>query len=125
MATWEEVGVIAGGLPEVEVGRGRTWKTRGKAFVFERPLRRSDVESLGAATPEGPPLAVWVPDLGVKEALLAGSPSCFTTPHFDGYRVVLVRLDQIEVDELTELITESWLTRAPRRLAQRWLTEHE
>jgi hypothetical protein len=124
MATWEEVGMIADGLPDVEAGPGRTWNVRAKTFALERPLRRADLEFLGPATPGDPPLAVWVPDRGVKEALLARSPSCFTTPHFNGYPMVLVRLDRIEVDELAELVTDSWLTRAPRRLARQWLDEH-
>ena len=46
----------------------------------------------------------------------------FTTPHFDGYPAVLVRLDRISVDELGELITDAWLARAPKRLAQAYLS---
>jgi hypothetical protein len=66
-------------------------------------------------------LAARVPDLGAKEALLADDPDVyFTTPHFDGYPAVLVRLDRIEVSELEELLVEAWLARAPKRLA----TEH-
>ena len=61
-------------------------------------------------------------DHGVKEALLADDPAVFfTTPHFDGYPAVLVRLDQITVPELDELIAEAWLARAPRRLADDYL----
>ena len=52
-----------------------------------------------------------------KEALLASSPDrFFETPHYDGYPMLLVRLDAIELDELTEVITDSWRARAPRRL---------
>jgi hypothetical protein len=36
-----------------------------------------------------------------------------TTPYYDGYPMVLVRLDTVEVDELTELLTESWRLHAP------------
>jgi hypothetical protein len=67
-------------------------------------------------------LVVWVPDMVEKEALLASSPDrFFETPHYDGYPMVLVHLDAIEVDELTEVITDSWRARAPRRL----LAEYE
>ena len=63
-----------------------------------------------------------VADAGVKEALLAGDPDVFfTTPHFDGYPAVLVRLERIGVEELDELIVEAWLARAPKRLAKEYL----
>jgi hypothetical protein len=53
-----------------------------------------------------------------KEALVADGPDIyFTTPHFDGYAAVLVRLERIPLDELRELIVDAWLTRAPKRLA--------
>ena len=45
----------------------------------------------------------------------------FTTPHFDGYAVVLIRLGAIPVDELEELIIEAWLDRAPKRVATEYL----
>jgi hypothetical protein len=44
----------------------------------------------------------------------------FTTPHFDGYPAILVRLDRIAVAELDELIVEAWLVRAPKRLASKY-----
>jgi hypothetical protein len=66
-----------------------------------------------------------VPDLGVKEALLAGAPDVyFTTPNFDGRPSVLVRLGAIPVPELAELLEEAWLARAPKRLAAAWLEAH-
>jgi hypothetical protein len=55
-----------------------------------------------------------------KEALLADDPDVFfTTPHFDGYPAVLVRLEEISV----EVIVEAWLCRAPKRLAQAYLEQ--
>ena len=63
-------------------------------------------------------------DLGGKEALLGDDPDVFfTTPHFDGYPAVLVRLDRIEIAELEELVIEAWLDRAPKRLASEYLEE--
>jgi hypothetical protein len=65
---------------------------------------------------------MWVPDLGVKEALLSDDPEVFfTTPHFDGYPTVLIQLEKIPVPELEELIIEAWLDRAPRRLVAEYL----
>jgi hypothetical protein len=68
--------------------------------------------------PKGPVLAVRVEHVLAKEALLASQPDvCFTTPHFDGYPAVLIRLDKIRVRELEPLLVEAWLARAPKRLA--------
>jgi len=94
----------------------------GKLFAWERPLRRSDVESLGEDAPEGPILATRVPDEGVKDALIGDAPDIyFTTPHFDGYAMVLILLEHIEVPELEEQMIESWLLAAPKRLAKSYL----
>ena len=124
MATWDDVRRIATELPEAvdDPGTDRTttaWRIGRKAFVWERPLRRGDIEALGAAAPTGPILAARVSDEGAKQALVADAPDIyFTTPHFNGYPAVLVQLDQIDVDELRELMTEAWLARAPKRLAR-------
>ncbi|SCE96188.1 MmcQ/YjbR family DNA-binding protein [Micromonospora mirobrigensis] len=122
MATWDDVRRLALALPET-TERGTyddlpAWRVRDKSFVWERPLRRAELDALGDAAPGGPILGARVPDLGAKEALLADDPEVYlTTPHFDGYPAVLVRLDRIDVDELTELVTEAWRARAPKRLA--------
>ena len=72
---------------------------------------------LGDAAPHGEILGVRVADLDVKEEVLAQSAhAVFTIPHFDRYAAVPVLLDDVELDELEELITESWLTRAPKRV---------
>jgi hypothetical protein len=64
-----------------------------------------------------------VADEGVKFALVADEPRVyFTTPHFDGYAAVLVKLAEIDVRDLQELITEGWLTQAPKKLVQEFLT---
>jgi hypothetical protein len=92
-----------------------------KLFVWDRPLRRSDIEALGPSAPDGPVLGARVADLGVKQALLADDPGVyFTTPHFDGYPAILVRLERIGDAELRELIVEAWLARAPKKLASEY-----
>lgn len=127
MATWIDVERLALALPETAEGssRGlRQWQVKGKAFVWDRPLRNADFEALGEAAPEGPILGAWVEDLGAKQALLADDPGVyFTTPHFDGYRAVLVRLERIGLDELRELVVEAWLARAPKRLAEAYVEQ--
>jgi hypothetical protein len=125
MATWDDVRNLALALPETGERVSRElvqWRVKDKLFVWERPLRRSDLEALGDAAPKGPILGVRVADVGVKEALVASDPDvCFTIPHFDGYPAVLVRLDRIDRSELKELIVEAWLVRAPKRLAEEFL----
>jgi hypothetical protein len=125
MATWDDVRRIALGLPETSEGtsHGNTaWKVRDKGFVWERPLRKSDLEALGDGAPDGPILGARVEHLVAKEALLANDPDVFfTTPHFDGYPAVLVRLERISTEDLEEVIVEAWLARAPKRLAKDYL----
>src|SRR4051794_2905803 len=98
MATWDDVRRISLALPEATespggLNRTASWRIRDKAFVWERPLRRSDIEALGPSAPTGPILGVRVTDLEEKEALVASGDAIFTTPHFDGYAAVLVELD--------------------------------
>ena len=98
-----------------------------KLIAWERPLRKSDREALaarGIEPPEGDILGARVADEGVKFALIADEPDVyFTTPHFDGYPAVLVKLAEIDEVGLRELIVEAWLTQAPRRLVQEFLGE--
>jgi hypothetical protein len=127
MATWDDVRRLALDLPETVEGTAYgqlAWKVKDKLFVWERPLRRSDLEALGDAAPDGPILGARVEHLVAKEALLADDPGVyFTTPHFEGYPAVLVRLDAIDAEELRELVVEAWLARAPKRLVTAYLDE--
>ncbi len=125
MATWDDVERLALALPEVEESPSydgvRAWKVRGKLVVWERPLRQSDLESLGASAPSGPIIGVRTPDLDVKDVRLAENPGvCFVTPHFDGYPAILVQLDLVEVDDLEELVVDSWVRQAPKRVVTAW-----
>ena len=121
MAGWDDVRRIALALPgtsEVSSRGNAQWRVRDRNFVWDRPLRRTDVEALGDSAPQGPIVAARVADLGVREALITGDPGVyFTIPHFDGFPAVLVLLERIGVTELRELIVEAWLDRAPKRLA--------
>jgi hypothetical protein len=125
MAAWDDVRRIALGLPETSEAVSRDlaqWRVKDKGFVWERPLRRGDYEALGDDAPDGPILGARVEHVGAKEALLADDPSVFfTTPHFDGYPAILVRLDLISLEDLEEVIVEAWLARAPKRLARAYV----
>jgi hypothetical protein len=125
VASWDDVRRIALALPETSerLSRDRPqWRVKDKLFVWDRPLRRSDLEALGDKAPSGPILGARVEHLGAKEALLANDQGVFfTTPHFDGYPAILVRLEEISVEDLDEVIVEAWLARAPKRLAKDYL----
>ena len=106
MATWDDVVAAAAHLPEVEQG---TWwrtpalKVRGKSFCRLREDRET--------------LVVRVIDLEDKEALLLGDPELYwTTPHYDGYAYVLVRLPRADPAVLAELLEDAWRVAAPNRL---------
>ena len=128
MGSWDDVRRLALALPETteQTSRGlASWRVRDKGFVWERPLRSSDLRALGDAAPEGPILGARVEHLGVKEALLADAPDVyFATPHFEGFPAVLVRLERIGGQDLEELIVEAWLCRAPKRLASDYVKKH-
>ena len=125
MAGWDDVRRIALDLPQTAERSSRglaSWRVRDKLFVWERPLRPADLDALGDGAPTGPILGARVEHLGAKEALLADDPGVyFTTPHFDGYAAVLVRLDVIASDELEELVVEAWLASAPKRVAKEFI----
>jgi hypothetical protein len=127
MATWDDVRRIALALPQTSERISRElcqWRVKDKLFVWERPLRGGEIEAPGDDAPDGPILGARVEHLGAKEALLSDDPNVyFTTPHFDGYPAILVRLDRIAVEELHEVVVEAWLARAPKALAQAYVDE--
>jgi len=122
MASWQDVARIVAELPETTEPTPRNWRVRKKLIVWERPLRKADYEALGSDAPDGDILGARVSDEGVKFALIADDPGVyFTTPHFDGYPMVLVRLAEISEPDLTELITDAWLAQAPKTLVKQFL----
>ena len=125
MATWDDVRRLALALPETSerLSRGDAqWRVKDKLFVWERPLRKTDLAALGDAAPEGPILGARVEHLVAKDALVADpSGVYFTTPHFEGYPAILVQLDLITVADLEEVTVEAWLARAPTKLARAYL----
>ena len=127
MATWDDVAGVVGELQLTEERSPHEWRVGKKLIAWERPLRKSDYDALtagGVEPPQGDILGVRVADEGVKFALIADEPELyFTTPHFDGYPAVLVKLAAIDERGLRELIIEAWLTQAPKRLVQEFLGE--
>ena len=139
MVTFDDVARTALALPETEEtsSYGNTsWavksgKTTSKGFVWERPLSKKDRKLLTEAGEiEVPPdeviLAARVEDLAEKEAVLAEHvEATFTTPHFNGYPAVLVRLDRIDAALLEEIVTSAWLAVAPKKLAEEFTSRDD
>jgi len=102
------------------------YKVHDKVFCFHRGRRPDAVDENGERLDDV--LMFRVADLDVKHLLLSDTRGVyFTTPHFDGYAAVLVRipsLQGLERDELRDLVEEAWLTRAQKRVAKAWLAEH-
>jgi hypothetical protein len=116
VANWTDVPRLMKALPGVARSAPREWRIKDKLVAWERPLRPADRAALGADAPTGPILAVYAP-LDIKEVLLAARPGVyFTTPHFDGWPAILIRLPAIPVRELRERLRRAWLERAPKKL---------
>jgi hypothetical protein len=106
MITWDDVLALGRELPETEesTSYGRpSLKVRGKSFVTIR--ERPDALVVRCDGDEKPLLLEARPDL------------VFTTPHYDGYPYLLVRLDA-PLDDVRELVVDSWLLLAPKKLAK-------
>jgi hypothetical protein len=111
VATEKDVRRIALSLPETIE---KPWFNSPGFRVKDKGFLRIRSEAEGG-------LVVFVADLGEKEMLLKSEPEkFFTTPHYDGYPTVLVNLAAIEVDELRELIIESWRLKAPKRVLKQY-----
>lgn len=133
MVTLDDVRAIAMSLPGVEEKLsghtgGPSWRTPRGLVVWERGPTKADLatlDKLGRDWPDGPVVAVHTDGIETKEALIESYPDAFfTIPHFDGYPAVLVKLTGIDRDQLTEVITDSWLERVPKSVASVWLAEH-
>ncbi len=107
-------------------GRPR-YSVHGKLFCCHR-TQRPDAVDPDTGERLDDVLMFRVADLGVKDLLLTDDRGVFfTTPHFDGYPAVLVRIPDLarfDLGELGDLVAEAWLTRAQKRLASAWLEEH-
>lgn len=131
MATLADLDDLALSLPhatkELSDDGRPSYLVHGKFFCFHRSRRRDAVDPQTGERLDDV-LVFRVEDLGVKELMLADDRGVFfTTPHFDGYAAVLMRipdLARIEREELRDVVVEAWLTRAQKRVAKAWLSEH-
>jgi len=103
---WEDVVALAGQFPGIEVGSSYgtpSLKVRNKFLCRLR------------TNPDA--LVVRTIDLVDRDALVKGAPDVFfTTPHYDNYPAVLVRMDRVDREQLAELIEDAWRLQAPKRL---------
>jgi hypothetical protein len=131
MATMNDLDELALAMPqttkELSVDGRPSYLVHGKLYCFHRG-RRPDAVDADSGERLDDVLMFRVPDLDVKELILSdGRGIWFTTPHFDGYAAVLIRipdLGRLDRDELREMVAEAWLTRAQKRVAKAWLAEH-
>jgi hypothetical protein len=112
VADADDVRRVALSLPHVvEIDSdGFDFRVGNKGFVWSYPERRpgqprvirSDIAVL------------FVGDEAEKQALLLGEPDLFfTTPGYDGLPLVMLRLAEVDVERLTELVIDAWRMRAP------------
>jgi hypothetical protein len=105
-----------------------TYAVNGKYFCFHRTRRRDAVDpDTGELLDDV--LVFRVDGEESKELVLADPRGIFfTTPHWNGYPGVLIRigdLARLDRDELRDLVVDAWLCRAPKRVAKAWLAENE
>ncbi|MGB5951205.1 MAG: MmcQ/YjbR family DNA-binding protein [Ornithinimicrobium sp.] len=101
---------LPGAYEKASYGGSPSWRTKPRVFARLRD--------------EDDALVLWVETEEEKEALVTSDPEkFFTTNHYDGYSVVLVRMTAIDVPELAELIEESWRHRAPRSLTSKKISK--
>ncbi|GAA6526081.1 MmcQ/YjbR family DNA-binding protein [Intrasporangium sp. DVR] len=127
-ATVHDVHAIAAALPEVErhptdprSPARAAYRVKGKSFVFFRDPRKDAHDPVTGELYDD--VIAFHCSAEDKESMVGDSP-WFTTPHWNGYNAVLLRecdLDRLTVDELREVITDAWLVRAPKRLAEELL----
>jgi hypothetical protein len=131
VATLRDLDTIALSLPEVtkQLDDGRpVYLVHGKNFCFHRSPRP---DALDPKTGERltDVLVFRVDGAESKELMLADARDIFfTTPHWNGYPAVLVRipdLKKLPKAELREIVIEGWLTRVPKRIAKAWLSEND
>lgn len=117
---------LALALPDVTktLDDGRpTYSVAGKTFCWHRSPRPDAVDPETGERLDDV-LVFWVEDLEIKDVLVESGSVYFTTPHWNGYSAVLVRiphLRKLRKAELRDRVEEAWLKRAPRKLAKEWL----
>lgn len=117
MADAEDVRAIAMALPHVEEkpSEGFDFRVGNRGFVWSYPesvpgkrrVIRDDIAVL------------YVGDEAEKQALVLGEPDLFfAPPSYDGWPLVMLRLEKVTKRRLKELVTDAWQMRAPEELTE-------
>ncbi len=123
MATLDDVRRISLSLPGTMADEGGAVLNKGKYKGFAW-LWKERIDPKKPRVPNPDVLAIRTANLDEKEYLLAADPDIFfTEPHYNGYPAVLVRLANIEADELEELLIDAWRTCAPPALVRQYDSE--
>jgi len=105
-----------------------SYHVHGKLFCFHRG-QRTDAIDPETGERMADVLMFRVADQDEKDLLLADERGLFfTTPHFNGYPAVLMRiptLERMSREELRDLVVDAWMSRAQKRVAKGWLAENE
>ncbi|MEP6527677.1 MAG: MmcQ/YjbR family DNA-binding protein [Nocardioidaceae bacterium] len=115
MADADDVRCIALALPHVvEIeSDGFDFRVADKGFVWSYPERRPGKPRLIRTDSA----VLFVGDEAERQALLLGEPEVFfTTPAYDGWPLVMLRLAEVNVERLVELVIDAWRMRAPKAL---------
>jgi hypothetical protein len=111
VADAEDVRRLALALPgvvEIE-SAGFDFRVAGKGFVWSYPERQPG----RPRTIRRDVAVLFVGDEAEKQALLLGEPRLFfTAAGYEGAALVMVRLAEVAVDRLAELVTDAWRMRA-------------
>jgi hypothetical protein len=133
-ATPDDVDEICMSLPEVEFGT--TWGDRptykvpigakGRGFLLYRAPHKTAIDPETGEMYDD--LVVIVTPTEAEKVALVEDPDTpfFTIDHFRGTNAVLVqqsRLGELDRDELAEIITDAWATRAPKRLVKAYFAD--
>jgi hypothetical protein len=117
---------LPGTIVQSDHGRPE-YRVDGKMFCFHRGPRADAIDPLTGNRLEDV-LMFRVADEGMKEMWLADKRAIFfTTDHFNGYAAILLRIGDLGAvprDELHELVSDAWLTRASKKNARAWLDAH-
>ena len=102
-----EIALSLRGAVEID-SQGFDFRVAGKGFVWSYPERRPGQRRVIRTDVA----VLYVGDEAEKQALLKGEPELFfTADGYDGWPLVLLRLEQVEPSRLVELVTDAWRMR--------------
>jgi len=111
--TFETVCDIALAYPGVEAGTS-----------FGTPALHVGGKFMARLREDGETLVVKASEAEREFRMTVDPETFFITDHYRGYSAVLVRLARIDIEDLRDLIEESWRWLAPRKLVAEYERAH-